>query len=100
VSGGSPRSVGAFYDVAYDRSLDPPATTTGNGVAGSPGACQSGTAPTGTTTEFDEGIDIDKTKLNGGAPTGDGGINSIDPNKLERDSLKGCAPVRALMPKR
>src|SRR6516164_9887743 len=29
VTGGSPRSVGAFYDVAYDRSLDPPATTTG-----------------------------------------------------------------------
>jgi Type I phosphodiesterase / nucleotide pyrophosphatase len=28
VSGGSPRTVGAFYDVAYDRSLDPPATTT------------------------------------------------------------------------
>ena len=39
VSGGSPRTVGAFYDVAYDRSLDPPALTTGNGVAGSPGAC-------------------------------------------------------------
>lgn len=91
VSGGSPRSVGAFYDVAYDRSLDPPATTTGNGVAG--GACQPGTAPTGTTTEFDEGIDIDKTKLNGGAPTGDGGIASIDPKKLERDPAKGCAPV-------
>jgi hypothetical protein len=34
VTGGSPRSVGAFYDVAYDRSLDPPANTTGNGVAG------------------------------------------------------------------
>lgn len=93
VSGGSPRSVGAFYDVAYDRSLDPPATTTGNGVAGNPGACQPSTAPTGTTTEFDEGIDIDKTKLNGGAPIGDGGINSIDPNKLERDPLNGCAPV-------
>src|SRR6516162_7273881 len=29
VSGGTPRSVGAFYDVAYDRSLQPPATTTG-----------------------------------------------------------------------
>src|SRR5215471_11194932 len=28
VSGGSPRTVGAFYDVAYDRSLDPPSTTT------------------------------------------------------------------------
>jgi Type I phosphodiesterase / nucleotide pyrophosphatase len=93
VSGGSPRSVGAFYDVAYDRSLDPPATTTGNGVAGSPGACQPGTAATGTTTEFDEGIDFDKTKLNGGAPIGDGGINSIDPKKLERDPAKGCAPV-------
>ena len=28
VSGGSPRTVGAFYDVAYDRSLDPPAKDT------------------------------------------------------------------------
>ena len=93
VSGGSPRSVGAFYDVAYDRSLDPPATTTGNGVAGSPGACVKNTPPTGTTTEFDEGIDIDQTKLNGGAAKGDGGINSIDPNKLERDPSRGCAPV-------
>ena len=34
VSGGSPRVEGAFYDVAYDRSLDPPTITTGNGVAG------------------------------------------------------------------
>ncbi len=93
VSGGSPRTVGAFYDVAYDRSLDPPATTTGNGVAGNPGACVSNTAPTGTTTEFDEGIDLDKTKLNGGAASGDGGIESIDPNKLERDPSKNCAPV-------
>ncbi|HXZ02576.1 MAG TPA: alkaline phosphatase family protein [Stellaceae bacterium] len=93
VSGGSPRTFGAFYDVAYDRSLDPPATTTGNGVAGSPTACTAGASPTGTTTEFDEGIDIDQTKLNGGAPSGDGGINSIDPNKLERDPTNGCAPV-------
>src|SRR5271155_2233785 len=94
MTGGSPRSVGAFYDVAYDRSLDPPATTTGNGVAGAPGLCTSGAPPTGTTTEFDEGIDIDKTLLNGGAPAGlDGGIASIDPNKLERDPAHGCAPV-------
>ena len=92
VSGGSPRSVGAFYDVAYDRSLAPPYATTGNGVAGSPGACQPGSL-TGTTTEFDEGIDIDQTKLNGGAPKGDGGINSIDPKKLERDPSHNCAPV-------
>jgi len=92
VSGGSPRTVGAFYDVAYDRSLSPPATTTGNGVAGSPGACTPGVLA-GTTTEYEEGIDIDQTKLNGGAPTGDGGIASIDPNKLPRDPAKGCAPV-------
>jgi hypothetical protein len=92
VTGGSPRSVGAFYDVAYDRSLDPPTITTGNGVAG--GSCIPGTAPTGTTTEFDEGIDLDQTKLNGGAPSGvDGGIQSIDPRKLERDPSKACAPV-------
>jgi hypothetical protein len=94
VSGGSPRTVGAFYDVAYDRSLDPPATTTGNGVAGAPGLCTPNTPPTGTTTEFDEGIDIDQTQLNGGAPAGvDGGIASIDPNKLERDPARQCAPV-------
>src|SRR6202046_1697847 len=51
VTGGSPRTVGAFYDVAYDRSLAPPATTTGNGVAG--GTCKPGVA-TGTRTEYDE----------------------------------------------
>ena len=94
VSGGSPRTVGAFYDVAYDRSLDPPATTTGNGVAGAPGLCTSGAPPMGTTTEFDEGIDINKLLLNGGAPAGvDGGIASIDPKKLERDPAHNCAPV-------
>src|SRR6202047_3477265 len=37
VSGGSPRTVGAFYDVAYDRSLHPPATAAGEGVAGGAG---------------------------------------------------------------
>jgi len=95
VSGGSPRIEGAFYDVAYDRSLDPPTITTGNGVAGTgPTGCTPGAAPTGTTTEFDEGIDIDQSKLNGGAPAGvDGGIQSIDPLKLERDPAHNCAPV-------
>jgi predicted AlkP superfamily pyrophosphatase or phosphodiesterase len=52
VTGGSPRSVGAFYDVAYDRSLDPPATTTGNGVAGAPGPVR----VRGTTDRHDHGI--------------------------------------------
>jgi hypothetical protein len=94
MTGGSPRSVGAFYDVAYDRSLDPPAATTGNGVHGAPGLCKPRTAPTGTTTEFDEGIDINKLSLNGGAPAGtDGGIESIDPKRLERDPAQDCDPV-------
>jgi hypothetical protein len=92
VTGGSPRSVGAFYDDAYDRSLDPPAVTTGDGLAAGP--CQPYSVPSGTSTEFDEGIDINQTRLNGGAPYGvDGGVQSIDPKRLERDPAKGCAPV-------
>ncbi len=94
VTGGSPRTVGAFYDVAYDRSLDPPAKTTGNGVAA--GSCVAGATATGTRTEYEEGIDIDQTKLNGGAPGAgltDGGIKSIDPARLIRDPKNDCAPV-------
>jgi Type I phosphodiesterase / nucleotide pyrophosphatase len=91
VSGGSPRSVGAFYDVAFDRSLAPPLVTTGNGVAGGP--CGPGIVQFGTTTEYEEGIDIDQTQLNGGAPSGDGGINSIDKDRLPRDPNQNCAPV-------
>jgi hypothetical protein len=93
VSGGTPRTVGAYYDVAYDRVLAPPATTTGNGLAA--GSCTSG-VPNGTTTEFDEGIDLNQTLLNGGAPGAaltDGGIASIDAARLIRDPLNGCKPV-------
>ena len=96
MSGGGPRSEGAFYDVAYDRSLDGPVIMTGNGVAGTgAGGCVPGVASTGGyTTEFDEGIDINKLALNGGAPAGvDGGIQSIDPMKLDRDPARNCAPV-------
>jgi hypothetical protein len=88
VSGGSPRTVGAFYDVAYDRVLAPPAKTTGNGVAA--GSCTPNVA-NGTRTEYEEGIDIDQSKLNGGA--GDGGVASIDPARLIRDPFKNCTPV-------
>jgi len=68
--------------------------TTGNGLAGGP--CTAGAAPTGTTTEYEEGIDIDQTKVNGGAPGAgltDGGISSIDSQRLVRNPAKGCAPV-------
>jgi hypothetical protein len=86
VAGGSPRTVGAFYDVAYDRSLSPPATKTGNGVL--PGLCPN---DIGTRTEYEEGIDIDQSQLNGGGT--DGQANAIDPNKLERDPANSCKPV-------
>ncbi len=90
VSGGSPKTVGAFYDVAYDRVLAPPAVTTGNGLQA--GTCTVG-VPNGTTTEYEEGIDKDQTQLNGGAMIGDGGINSIDSQRLIRDPNNNCAPV-------
>ena len=94
VTGASPRTMGIYYDVAYDRSLDAPAKTTGNGLASGP--CTPNGAPTGTTTEYEEGIDLDQTKLNGGAPGAgltDGGIASIDSTRLIRDPKAGCAPV-------
>ena len=92
VTGGSPRLMGVFYDVAYDRSLDPPAVTTGNGVLA--GLCTPGAPPIGTRTEYEEGISIDQSQLNGGAPGGaDGGRLSLDPTKMPRDPSKGCAPV-------
>ncbi len=94
VTGGSPALTGVYYDVAYSRSYDAPASTTGNGLAAGP--CTPYAAPTGTTTEYEEGIDIDKTKLNGGAPGAaltDGGLKSIDPKKLIRDPNNGCNPV-------
>ncbi len=49
VTGGTPRTVGAFYDVAYDRSLAPPAKTTGNGVA-------AGTCTVGVYERDDDGV--------------------------------------------
>ncbi len=91
VTGGSPRTAGAFYDVAYDRSLQPPALATGNGLAA--GSCTPGQIPTGTSTEYEEGIDFDQTQLNGGAPSGDGGANSIDTRRLPRDPANDCLPV-------
>ena len=94
ITGGSPALTGVYYDVAYSRNLQGPATTTGNGNAAGP--CTPGQVPTGYTTEYEEGIDIDQTQVNGGAPGAaltDGTIASIDPNKLPRDPAKGCAAV-------
>jgi hypothetical protein len=95
VTGGSPKSVGAFYDVAYDRILAPPAAETGN--HNPPGPCTAG-VKSGATTEYEEGNEIDQTKLNGGFAGYsliDGGILSIDPAKLNRDPFNNCNPVYA-----
>jgi hypothetical protein len=94
VTGGSPAYTGVYYDVAYSRNYDAPLKTTGNGLGAGP--CTAGAPPTGTTTEYEEGIDIDQTKVNGGAPGAaltDGGIASIDRDRLIRDPANGCNPV-------
>jgi len=94
VTGGSLAITGVYYDVAYSRNLDGPKVITGNDNG--PGPCTPGAAPTGFTTEYEEGIDIDQTQVNGGTPGAsltDGTIASINPQRLPRDPAKGCAPV-------
>ena len=95
VTGGTPRLVGAFYDVGFDRILAPPQNDTGNGVFS--GTCVPNT-PNGTTTEYEEGVDINQNLLNGGNGKSltDGDWQSIDPTRLPRDPYSKpnpCAPV-------
>jgi hypothetical protein len=94
ISGATPQLMGVYYDVAYDRSLDGPQVQTGN--SNGPGPCTPNAAPTGFTTEYEEGIDIDQTLLNGGAKGAsltNGGVASLDPTKMDRDPAANCAPV-------
>src|SRR5262249_36803445 len=70
VTGGTPRSTGVFYDDSYDRTLSPPG---------------SNCSTKGTEVVYDESIDFDSTKIDGG-----GGIN---PANLPLDGSKGCTPV-------
>jgi hypothetical protein len=104
VTGGSPKTVGAFYDVAYDRVLAPPLVTTGNGLPGtSDPANNPALAPCvpnqiyGTQTEYEEGDEINQLLLNGGNPqaanVADGGVRAINPNRLIRDPFNNCKPV-------
>ena len=96
VTGGTPKTVGAFYDVAWDRVLAPPAVTTGNGLAAGP--CNKNQI-NGTQTEYEEGDEIDQTKVNGGGPYAspiDGGILSLEPARFVRDPFSlptPCMPV-------
>src|SRR5215470_17111954 len=97
VTGGTPRTVGAYYDVAYDRVLAPPAIATGNGLPA--GKCKPQQI-NGTQTEYEEGDEFDQNQLNGRpAPAKsaldliDGNVTSLDPNKLIRDPFNKCQPV-------
>jgi hypothetical protein len=80
VTGGSPTTTGLWYDDTYNRALSPPAQTDGLGNPG--GACP-GTI--GTNVAWDEAVDIDLTRLDGG-----GGLN---PNFLVRDPKNGCKTI-------
>ena len=104
VTGGSPRTVGAFYDVAYDRVLAPPLVTTGNGLPGTSDPANSpALAPCvpnqiyGTQTEYEEGDEFNQLLLNGGNPqaanVADGGVAAINPERLIRDPFNNCQPV-------
>ena len=75
VSGASPRTAGAYYDVSYTRELAPP-------PGGAP--CVIGTPGPGTVVGYDEGLDFNLNLLSGGG---------IDPSKLPLDPMNGCMPI-------
>ena len=79
VTGGSPITTGLWYDDTYNRALSPPAHTDGLGNPGGP--CP---GKIGTNVAWDEAIDHDLTKLNGGG---------INPAFLTRDPKNNCAVI-------
>ena len=80
VTGGSPVTTGLWYDDTYNRALSPPAETDGLGNPG--GSCP---GKIGTNVAWDEAVDKDLTRLDGG-----GGIN---PKYLVRDPAQGCKVI-------
>jgi Type I phosphodiesterase / nucleotide pyrophosphatase len=80
VTGGSPVTSGLWYDDTYNRALSPPAVTDGLGNPG--GSCP---GKIGTNVAWDEAVDKDLTRLDGG-----GGLN---PNYLVRDPSNGCKTI-------
>ena len=97
ITGGSPAFTGVYYDVAYSRELDAPGEDHRQWRAAGHLHRQCG-ANRLTRTEYEEGIDIDQTKVNGGAPGAaltDGGIASIDPQRLDP---RPCQGLQARLP--
>lgn len=80
VTGGSPVTTGLWYDDTYNRALSPPQETDGLGNPG--GSCP---GKIGTNVAWDEAVDIDLTRLDGG-----GGLN---PKFLVRDPKRGCKTI-------
>ncbi len=80
VTGGSPVTSGLWYDDTYNRVLSPPAVTDGLGNPG--GSCP---GKIGTNVAWDEAVDKDLTRLDGG-----GGLN---PKYLVRDPNNGCRTI-------
>jgi len=80
VTGGSPVTTGLWYDDTYNRALSPPAQTDGLGNPG--GNCP---GKIGTNVAWDEAVDVDLTRLDGG-----GGLN---PKFLVRDPNNGCKTI-------
>jgi Type I phosphodiesterase / nucleotide pyrophosphatase len=80
VTGGSPVTTGLWYDDTYNRALSPPAQTDGLGNPG--GSCP---GKIGTNVAWDEAVDIDLTRLDGG-----GGLN---PKFLVRNPDNGCKTI-------
>jgi len=70
VTGASAATTGVYYDASYDRQLSPPGS-----------ACKT----IGTPVTFDESIDKDLNRLDGGG--------GIDVTKLPLDPNNGCKPV-------
>jgi len=80
VTGGSPTTAGLWYDVTFNRSMAPQAASNAD-IGTSGGPCPSSA---GGIVEYDEGIDIDLKRLDGG-----GGIN---PAFLPRNATT-CKPI-------
>jgi hypothetical protein len=80
VTGGSPVTTGLWYDDTYNRALSPPAVTDGLGNPG--GSCP---GKIGTNVAWDEAVDKDLTRLDGG-----GGLNQ---EYLVRNPNNGCKTI-------
>jgi hypothetical protein len=78
VTGGTPKSVGVFYDDSFVRNYFAPASD----CKGAPGA----------ETAFAENIDVDDTKLDGGGTPGKV-MTQIDPKKLPMILVNGKCEV-------